>query len=52
MPSSVDTKSEWNFPSNNYGQITGISDSGVETFNGTYAILNCDLNVLRDCRWS
>ena len=25
----------WNFPSNNYGQIFGISDSGVETFNGT-----------------
>lgn len=26
---------EWNFPSNNYGQILGISDSGVETFKGT-----------------
>lgn len=25
----------WNFPSNNYGQIFGIADSGVETFNGT-----------------
>ena len=25
---------EWNFPSNNYGQIFGISDSGVETFKG------------------
>ena len=25
----------WNFPSNNFGQIFGISDSGVETFNGT-----------------
>lgn len=25
----------WNFPSNNHGQIFGISDSGVETFNGT-----------------
>lgn len=25
----------WNFPSNNYGQIVGISDSGVETFRGT-----------------
>ena len=25
----------WNFPSNNYGQISGISDSGVETFKGT-----------------
>lgn len=26
---------EWNFPSNNYGQILGIADSGVETFKGT-----------------
>lgn len=26
---------EWNFPSNNHGQILGISDSGVETFKGT-----------------
>lgn len=25
----------WNFPSNNYGQISGIADSGVETFRGT-----------------
>ena len=25
----------WSFPSNNYGQISGIADSGVETFNGT-----------------
>lgn len=25
----------WNFPSNNFGQIFGIADSGVETFNGT-----------------
>ena len=25
---------KWNFPSNNYGQIFGISDSGVETFKG------------------
>lgn len=25
----------WNFPSNDYGQIYGIADSGVETFNGT-----------------
>lgn len=25
----------WNFPSNNYGQILGIADSGVETFMGT-----------------
>lgn len=26
---------KWNFASNNYGQIFGIADSGVETFNGT-----------------
>ena len=26
---------KWEFPSNNYGQINGISDSGVETFRGT-----------------
>lgn len=26
---------KWNFPSNNYGQILGIAESGVETFNGT-----------------
>lgn len=26
---------KWNFPSNNYGQIVGIADSGVETFKGT-----------------
>lgn len=25
---------KWNFPSNNHGQIVGIGDSGVETFNG------------------
>lgn len=25
----------WNFPSNNFGQITGIGDSGVETFKGS-----------------
>ena len=25
----------WEFPSNNHGQIYGISDSGVETFLGT-----------------
>lgn len=24
----------WSFPSNNYGQITGIADSGVEMFKG------------------
>lgn len=28
-------KQSWSFPSNNYGQIFGIADSGVETFNGT-----------------
>ena len=28
-------KESWNFPANNYGQVSGISDSGVETFNGT-----------------
>lgn len=26
---------KWNFPTNNYGQINGIADSGVETFKGT-----------------
>lgn len=26
---------KWDFPSNNYGQINGIADSGVETFRGT-----------------
>lgn len=26
---------KWNYPSNNYGQIFGIADSGVETFKGT-----------------
>lgn len=26
---------KWNFPSNNYGQIFGIADSGIETFKGT-----------------
>lgn len=26
---------KWNFPSNNYGQTSGIGDSGVETFRGT-----------------
>ncbi len=26
---------KWDFPSNNYGQIFGIADSGVETFKGT-----------------
>lgn len=28
-------KHTWNYPSNNYGQIFGIADSGVETFKGT-----------------
>lgn len=26
---------KWNFPTNDYGQITGITDSGIETFKGT-----------------
>lgn len=26
---------KWNFPSNNFGQIFGIADSGVETFKGS-----------------
>ncbi len=26
---------KWSFPSNNYGQILGIAESGVETFKGT-----------------
>lgn len=25
---------EWSFPSNNYGQINGIADPGIETFQG------------------
>lgn len=29
-----DYKVGWNFPSNNYGQVVGISDAGIETFNG------------------
>lgn len=24
----------WNFPSNNYGQVTGLNDAGIETFKG------------------
>lgn len=28
-------RNSWNFPSNDHGQIYGIADSGVETFNGT-----------------
>lgn len=26
---------KWTFPSNNYGQVIGINDSGIETFAGT-----------------
>jgi hypothetical protein len=26
---------KWDFPLNNYGQINGIADAGVETFKGT-----------------
>lgn len=29
------TLSSWNFPSNNNGAVSGINDSGIETFNGT-----------------
>ena len=25
----------WNFPSNNFGKIMGISESGIETFRGS-----------------
>lgn len=25
----------WNFPDNNYGQVVGISDAGIETFKGS-----------------
>lgn len=25
----------WNFPPNNYGQITGLNDAGIETFKGS-----------------
>lgn len=35
MPTFNLSNQTWNFPSNNYGQISGIADSGVETFNGT-----------------
>lgn len=28
-------KNKWNFPSNNNGTITGIAESGIETFKGT-----------------
>ena len=28
-------KDTWRFPLNDYGQIFGIADSGVETFKGT-----------------
>ena len=26
---------EWNFPSSLYGVVNGISDAGIETFNGS-----------------
>lgn len=29
------TLKSWNFPSNNNGAVSGINDSGIETFNGT-----------------
>jgi hypothetical protein len=32
---SILKRHDWNFPSNNFGQIFGIADSGIETFNGT-----------------
>ncbi|MEC0269719.1 hypothetical protein [Paenibacillus anseongense] len=25
---------QWNFPPNNYGQVTGLNDAGIETFKG------------------
>ncbi|QXM06731.1 hypothetical protein [Crassaminicella indica] len=25
----------WNFPSNNFGQLNGISEAGIETFRGS-----------------
>lgn len=25
----------WNFPPNNYGQVTGLNDAGIETFRGS-----------------
>ena len=28
-------RKDWRFPSNDNGQIYGIADSGVETFNGS-----------------
>ncbi len=28
-------KKGWNFPDNNYGQIVGISEAGIETFKGS-----------------
>lgn len=31
----MEQQRRWNFPSNNFGQIFGIADSGVETFKGT-----------------
>lgn len=32
--SGSDTMISWNFPSNNYGQVTGLNDAGIETFKG------------------
>lgn len=32
MTSQESKRATWNFPSNNFGQISGIADSGVETF--------------------
>ena len=29
------TLKHWSFPSNNNGALSGINDSGIETFNGT-----------------
>ena len=39
---------KWNFPSNNYGQIFGIADSGVETFKGTPYDTGLDQNLLAE----
>lgn len=29
----------WNFPSNNYGTLTGIGEAGIETFRGLISAL-------------
>lgn len=26
---------KWNFPSNNYGEVNGIGEAGIETFKGS-----------------